>query len=170
MLDFLTITALEKAADQGVPVQFYTALGDTDVDLLKAKPLRLRSILQDPAFREVPIILLHCYPYLTETAYLSNMYGNVYFDLSMTLPVLNHTSKRALEDVLGMAPASKVLYGSDAPGIPDFLWLGAVSWRRALGGLLTDWVNHDGMPESQAQLIAEQILYKNAEALYADDA
>ena len=167
LLDFLTVMALEEAARQSIPVQFHTALGDTDLDLLEANPLRLRPILEDPAFQDVPIVLLHCYPYLREAAYLSNMYGNVYVDLSMTLPLLNHTSTRALEDVLGMAPASKVLYGSDAPGIPDFLWLGAVAWRRALDRLLTDWVEHDGMPESQAQLIARRIFYENSRTLYS---
>lgn len=165
LLNYLILVALEKAAEQSVPVQFHTALGDTDIDLVQGNPLLLRNIMEEQAFREAPIVLLHCYPYLREAAYLSNMYGNVYVDLSMTLPVLSHTSVRALEDVLGFAPSSKVLYGSDAPGIPDFLWLGAVTWRRALGQLLNSWVE-DGMRETQAQSIAEQVLYKNSAALY----
>jgi hypothetical protein len=166
LLDFLLVLALEQAAVQQVPVQVHTALGDTDIDLLQANPLLLRPVLEDPAFRDVPIVLLHCYPYLREASYLSNMYGNLYFDLSMTIPLLSHTSARALEDALSMAPASKLLYGSDAPGLPDYLWFGAVVWRRTLGRLLGDWMENDGLPLAVAERVARQILYENAWGLY----
>ena len=165
LLDFLVPLAMEAAAEQGVPFQFHTALGDTDVDLLEANPLKLRPILEDAAFRELPIVLLHCYPYLREAAYLSSMYGNVYFDLSMTIPLLSFTSSRALEDALGVAPASKLLYGSDAPGIVDYLWLGAVAWRRALAQVLAGWTGR-GMPKTEAMRIATLVLFENGRKLY----
>ena len=166
ILDFLVLTALEMAAEQRVPVQIHTALGDPDVYLLKANPLQLRSVLQDEAFKDAPLVLLHCFPYLREAAYLANLYGNVYVDLSMTLPALGYTSARGLEDVLGIAPASKLLYGSDAPGLPDYFWLGAVVWRDALGGLLADWTEHRGLPSAEAEGLAHMVLHENAEALY----
>ena len=167
LLDYLVVEALNKVSTQNIPVQFHTALGDTDVDLLKANPLLLKPIFDDQRFRDVPIILLHCYPYLKEAAYLTNMYGNAYLDLSMTVPMLNFSSPRALEDVLGMAPTSKVLYGSDAPSLVDFLWLGAVSIRRALVQVLSGWVQQ-GLPETEAERIAHQILHQNAERLYTE--
>ena len=166
LLDFLLLLALELANAQQVPVQVHTALGDTDLDMLQANPLLLRPVLEDPAFRDVPLVLLHCYPYIREAAYLSNMYGNVYFDLSMTVPLLSHTAARAIEDALSMAPASKLLYGSDAPGMPDYLWFGAVVWRRALGRLLEEWMERDGLPEDAAERMARRILYENARGLY----
>ena len=167
LLDYLVVEALNKVSTQNIPVQFHTALGDTDVDLLKANPLLLKSIFDDQRFRDVPIVLLHCYPYLKEAAYLTNMYGNAYLDLSMTVPMLNFSSPRALEDVLGMAPTSKVLYGSDAPSLVDFLWLGAVSIRRTLVQVLSGWVQQ-GLPETEAERIAHQILHQNAERLYTE--
>jgi predicted TIM-barrel fold metal-dependent hydrolase len=166
LLDYLIVIALKSASSQRIPVQFHTALGDPDVDLLKANPLHLKPIFDDPEFREVPIVLLHCYPYLREAAYLTNMYANAYLDLSMTVPMLNFTAHRALEDVLGMAPTSKILYGSDAPSLVDFLWLGAVSIRRSLGRVLSNWMEQ-GLPESEAERIAHQILHQNAERLYS---
>ena len=167
LLDFLVMLALEEATAQGVPVQFHTALGDVDIDLLKGgNPLLLRPILQESAFRDLPVVLLHCYPYLREAAYLANMYGNVYVDLSMTLPILANTSVRALEDVLGFAPTSKVIYGSDAPGLPDYLWLGALAIRRSLGRLLNRWIEDDGMPRTQALRIANQVMRDNARAVF----
>ena len=166
ILDYLILTALEMAAEQGVPVQVHTALGDPDVYLLTANPLQLRSVLQDDAFKDAPIVLLHCWPYLREAAYLSNLYGNVHMDLSMTLPMMGYTAVRGLEDVLGIAPASKLLYGSDAPGLPDYFWLGAVVWRQALGRLLGDWTDSGGMPAAEAEELARLVLHENAEALY----
>jgi predicted TIM-barrel fold metal-dependent hydrolase len=165
LLDYLIVEALNIVSTQNIPVQFHTALGDTDVDLLKANPLLLKPIFDDQRFRDVPIVLLHCYPYLKEAAYLTNMYGNAYLDLSMTVPLLNFSAPRALEDVLGMAPTSKVLYGSDAPSLVEFLWLGAVSIRRALGQVLSCWIQQ-GLPETEAERIAYQILHQNAERLY----
>jgi len=167
LLDYLIVEALNIVSTQNIPVQFHTALGDTDVDLLKANPLLLKPIFDDQRFRDVPIVLLHCYPYLKEAAYLTNMYGNAYLDLSMTVPLLNFSAPRALEDVLGMAPTSKVLYGSDAPSLVEFLWLGAVSIRRALGQVLSCWIQQ-GLPETEAERIAHQILHQNAERLYTD--
>lgn len=167
LLDYLIEIALKLASSQKIPVQFHTALGDPDVDLLKANPLHLKPIFDDQRFRDAPIVLLHCYPYLREAAYLTNMYSNVYLDLSMTVPMLNFTAPRALEDVLGMAPTSKILYGSDAPSLVDFLWLGAVSIRRALGGVLSGWMEQ-GLPEAEAERIANQILHQNAEGLYTE--
>ena len=167
LLDYLITTALKLVSTQNIPIQFHTALGDPDVDLLKANPLHLKPIFDDPRFRDVPIVLLHCYPYLREAAYLTNMYGNAYLDLSMTVPMLNFTAHRALEDVMGMAPTSKILYGSDAPSIVDFLWLGAVSVRRSLGQVLSGWMEQ-GLPMSEAERIAHQILHQNAETLYVE--
>ena len=167
LLDYLIVEALNIVSPQNIPVQFHTALGDTDVDLLKANPLLLKPIFDDQRFRDVPIVLLHCYPYLKEAAYLTNMYGNAYLDLSMTVPLLNFSAPRALEDVLGMAPTSKVLYGSDAPSLVEFLWLGAVSIRRALGQVLSCWIQQ-GLPETEAERIAHQILHQNAERLYTE--
>ena len=31
-------------------------------------------------------MLLHCYPFVREAGWLAHVYGNVYFDLSLTIP------------------------------------------------------------------------------------
>jgi hypothetical protein len=45
LLDFLLRQALEIAARQKIPVQLHTGFGDRDLDLRKANPLYLRSLL-----------------------------------------------------------------------------------------------------------------------------
>ena len=155
--DYLTRIALKMAAEQGVVVQFHTAFGDTDADMVKANPIRLRSVLEDEAFSGAPIVMLHCFPYISEAAYMAHVYANAYFDMSYTIPVSGHYADRAYEDALSVAPSTKVLYGSDAPGLPDFFWLASVVHRRALGRTLDGWVA-DGLSTGQAEDIGPRHL------------
>jgi predicted TIM-barrel fold metal-dependent hydrolase len=48
-------------------------------------------------------VLLHCYPFVREAGWLAHVYGNVYFDLSLTIP---HVSRPAvaLAEALELAP------------------------------------------------------------------
>ena len=166
--DYLTRIALKMAAEQGVVVQFHTAFGDTDADMAKANPIRLRPVLEDDAFSGAPVVMLHCFPYIAEAAYMAHVYGNAYFDMSYTVPVAGSYADRAYEDALSVAPSTKVLYGSDAPGLPDFFWLASVVHRRALGRALDGWVA-DGLSTAQAEDIARNISYRNAARLYGID-
>ncbi len=166
--DHLTRIALKMAAEQGIVVQFHTAFGDTDADMAEANPIRLRPVLEDEAFSGAPIVMLHCFPYIAEAAYLAHVYGNAYFDMSYTVPVAGRYADRAYEDALSVAPSTKVLYGSDAPGLPDFFWLASVVHRRALGRALDGWVA-DGLSTAQAEEVARNISYRNAASLYGLD-
>ena len=163
--DYLTLIALKMAAEQGIPVQFHTAFGDTDADMIAANPLQLRPVLEDDAFAGAPIVMLHCFPFIREAAYLAHVYGNAYFDLSYTVPVSGHYAYRVYEDALSIAPSTKILYGSDAPGLPDFFWLAGVVHRRALGRVLDGWLS-DGLSTAQAESVARNVSYRNAAALY----
>jgi predicted TIM-barrel fold metal-dependent hydrolase len=63
LCDYLVLVALEIANRQGMPMQFHTGFGDTDVDLIKANPLYLRPLLESGKFRDVRFVLLHAsYP------------------------------------------------------------------------------------------------------------
>ena len=166
--DYLTLIALKMASEQGIPVQFHTAFGDTDADMLAANPLQLRPVLEDTGFRGAPIVMLHCFPFIREAAYLAHVYGNAYFDLSYTVPVSGHYAYRVYEDALSIAPSTKILYGSDAPGLPDFFWLAGVVHRRALGRVLDEWLA-DGLSTTQAESVAHNVSYRNAAALYDVD-
>ncbi|MDD9995677.1 MAG: amidohydrolase, partial [Dehalococcoidia bacterium] len=79
-----------------------------------------------------------------------------------------HYAYRVYEDALSIAPSTKVLYGSDAPGLPDFFWLAGVVHRRALGRVLDGWLA-DGLSTVQAESVARNVSYRNAAALYEVD-
>jgi hypothetical protein len=152
--------ALEWAGDRHVPVQIHSGFGDRDLDLTLANPALLRPLLENPRFNRGPLVLLHAgYPYTREAGYLAAMYPNVFVDWSLANPLLAGSALvRVLDDLLGLAPATKLLYGSDAWGVPDWIWLGAVYGREALATVL------DGDPD--AGHMARRILHDNAAELY----
>src|ERR687894_2714630 len=87
LLDTLLHAAFAQAARQEVPVQFPVGYGDADTDLLLGNPLHLRTVLERPDYRGMPVVLLHeCYPYTREGGYLAAVYENVYLELSYGIP------------------------------------------------------------------------------------
>jgi uncharacterized protein len=166
LLEYFLGQACAAASREGLPVQLHTGFGDADLDLLRANPLLLRPALEAGAFGAAPVVLLHCYPYVREAAYLASLYANAYVDLSLTVPLVGPGCQRAVEEALELAPASKVLYGSDAMGLPESTWLGATAMRRALGGAQEMWVRSGTLTAARAQRVEEQILWRNAAGLY----
>ena len=82
-----------------------------------------------------PFVLLHCYPFVREAGWLAHVYGNVFFDLSLTIP---HVSRPAemVRQALELAPVSKLLYASDAARTPELYLVAARWWRTALAEVL----------------------------------
>jgi predicted TIM-barrel fold metal-dependent hydrolase len=166
MLDYLLRAALEEAAAAELPVQFHVAFGDDDADLRSASPLELRALLTDPAFRRVPFILLHCYPYIREAGYLAALYAHVYIDVSLAVPLTAHGCAAAFSEALELAPISKLLFATDAHSVPELFYVGALHGRRGLAQTLDALVGEAIISAGQAELAAEDILWRNAAALY----
>jgi uncharacterized protein len=154
---------LWTAAERGLPIQMHTGFGDPDLDLRRADPLLAREFL---ASCGVPVVLLHCYPYHRQAGYLAQAYPNVYVDLGLTL---NYTGARApvvLAETLELAPFSKVLYSSDAYGLPELVYLGARLWRNAMTEVLGAWVAARQWSEADAVRVVAMIGAGNAARLY----
>ncbi len=162
LLDYLLLTAADWAAARGLPLQLHTGFGDRDIDLRLANPLHLRAQLERGVLARLPVVLLHAgYPFVREAAYLAGVYPNVYVDISLAAPLLAGPGlTRVLEELLALAPVSKVLYGSDAWGVPEWFWLAARAGRRALAAALA-W-----LPENEAHWAARRVLHDNAVELY----
>ena len=170
LLDYCVAIALEEARRLELPVQFHTGFGDPDIDLLTANPALLRPLLADSRYAGVPIVLLHMgYPYVRESAFLASLYPDVYVDLSLMLPLLRPVLAHLLQELLALAPATKVLYGSDAHSQPELFWLGARYGRWTLGKILADWIDDDTVEAHDALEIAQRICFRNALELYRLD-
>lgn len=186
LLDYFVLVAAAWAARHSLPLQLHTGFGDRDLDVRLANPLHLRPLLegahtvsaftahrtggaamsepQDGPLARLtgPLVLLHAsYPYTREAAYLASVYPNVYVDISLAAPLLaGQGLVRVLEELLALAPVTKILYGSDAWAVPEWFWLAARAARRALAEALA-W-----LPRNEQEWAAQRILHENALALY----
>jgi predicted TIM-barrel fold metal-dependent hydrolase len=166
LLDHLIVIAVEEAARQGVPIQFHTGLGDPDLDLTKVDPAALRLIFSE-RFRAAPIVLLHTgYPYIRSLAYLAAMFPNVYADMGEAILFAAGEATEITRELLGLAPASKILFSTDASLVPELYWVGARLGRRALGLVLDEHIADGAIDERTALDWAERILWRNSERVY----
>ena len=166
LLDYLIVAAVEEAARQAVPIQFHTGLGDTDLDLTLVDPAALRLLFSD-TYRAAPIVLLHTgYPYVRSSAYLAAMYPNVYADFGEVQLFVAGDLREIVRELIGLAPASKVLFSTDASLVPELYWLGAVAGRRAFGQVFAEHIAEGLIEEHSALGMAEMIFWRNSERVY----
>jgi uncharacterized protein len=163
---FLVRRAAELAAARQVPLQFHTGFGDADLDLPLADPSLLRPLLRDPRTEDCPVVLLHCYPYVGQAAYLAGTYPQVYVDLSLALPLAEPLAAGLVREALGLCPAGKLLAASDGHSFPEMHWWGATVWRRALERVLGEEVAAGGLDAPAARALAGRVLARNATRLY----
>jgi hypothetical protein len=154
------VMALEanEATGDPLPVQVHCGFGDSDLHLWRADPGYLKPLIE--RFAETTFVLLHCYPFVREAGWLAHVYGNVWFDLSLTIPHVGRPAEALLE-ALELAPFSKLLYASDAARTPELYLLAATWWRDALAEVLPAL-----LPADEAEDAARAILRENAIALY----
>jgi uncharacterized protein len=157
---------LWAGVERGLPIQFHTGFGDPDLDLRRANPAAARDFLAAVSGTGVPVILLHCYPFHREAAFLAQAYPHVYFDLGMTMHYVGARAATVLAEALELAPFGKVLYSSDAFGLPELVYLGARIWRNSMSEVLGGWVAGGHWTESDAVRIANLIASDNAARIY----
>jgi predicted TIM-barrel fold metal-dependent hydrolase len=167
-VDFFIYETMDVARCHKKPLQFHTGFGDPDLDLRLSNPLHLRPLLEDPRYREVPVILLHAsYPFCREAAYLASIYPQVYVDFGLAIPFLSIFGMRqTLRTLLELAPTSKLLYSSDASRIPDLYYLGARWGRRIVADVLEESVKDGDLTAREAERAANLILRDTAKKLY----
>jgi len=159
-IESFVLAALEanEATGAPLPVQVHCGFGDSDLSLPSADPGLLKPLVE--RFGDTPFVLLHCYPFVREAGWLAHVYGNVWFDLSLTIP---HVARPAemLRQALELAPVSKLLYASDAARTPELYYLAAKWWRETLADVLPELYAED------AEWAGRRILRENALELYA---
>jgi len=147
-----------EAGGDPLPVQVHCGFGDSDLHLWRADPSYLKQHVE--RFPDTTFVLLHCWPFVREAGWLAHVYGNVYFDLSLTIPHVARPAE-AVREALELAPVSKLLYASDAARTPELYLLAATWWRDALAEALSEL-----LPENERESAARRILRDNALAVY----
>jgi predicted TIM-barrel fold metal-dependent hydrolase len=157
---------LWTAVDLGLPLQLHTGFGDNDIRLHRADPARLTDWLHLTA-GTVPVLLLHCWPYQRQAAYLTAVFEQVYLDVGLTLHHVGPARAGAvLAEALEITPFRKLLYSSDAYGVPEFFHLGALAFRRGLAEVLQERVDADELSLPDALRIARWAGRDNARRVY----
>ncbi|MEP6696479.1 MAG: amidohydrolase family protein [Pseudonocardiales bacterium] len=157
---------LWSAVEVGLPIQFHTGFGDRDLDLHRANPVLLTEFIRLVPER-LPIMLLHCYPYHREAGYLAAAYPQVYVDVGLALNFVGPGRAGAvLAEALELTPFGKLLYSSDAFGLPELYHLSGVVFRRALASLFDDLVDAGEWTAADAARIAQLIGSGNAVRAY----
>ena len=158
--------ALWCGVDAGLPVQLHTGFGDPEEDLHRANPALLVGFCRATEALGTPIVLLHCYPYHREAAWLAQVFGHVYLDVGLASTYVGRRASELLAEVLELAPFGKVLYSSDAFGLPELYLVAARAFRRAVADVLGGWVASGEAAEADVRRVAAMLAGGNARRLY----
>jgi predicted TIM-barrel fold metal-dependent hydrolase len=166
LIAFFLAEALDVVRARPVPLQVHTGIGDSDLDLHRADPSLLGPLVADAAAVRVPVVLLHCYPFVRQAGWLAAVHAHVYLDLSLTLLLAAHRGPSLVRDALDLAPVTKLLFATDASRAPEMFFLAARWWRDALAGALSELVAGGWVEETAALEWARMVLAGNAHRLY----
>jgi len=162
----LAVFGIQAATRAGLPLQLHVGLGDRDLDLHRVDPMLLLGLLRQPAVAQVPVLLLHCYPFHRQAGYLAQAFPNVCCDVGLAVDHVGVRSVEVVAESMELAPFARQLYSSDAWGPPELHLLGAVLWRRAMARVLGRWVREGDWILGDAVRVVRMIGRENAERVY----
>jgi len=155
--------------DRRLPLQFHVGFGDPDVRLHRADPSLMHDFLKATEDTGTPMMLLHCYPFHRQAGYLAHVFSHVYMDVGEALNHVGARSSAVLAEALELTPFHKMLYSSDAFGLPELHYLGAAGFRRDLARVLRAFVSDGAWSAADADRVAAMIGSGNARRVYRLD-
>ncbi|MFI7061493.1 amidohydrolase family protein [Kribbella sp. NPDC050124] len=160
---------LWTGARRGLPLQLHVGFGDTELQLHRADPALLTEWLRLVEPLGTQVVLLHCYPFHRNAAYLAHVFPHVHLDLGLTTMYVGARAAAVLAEGLELAPFAKLLYSSDAWGPAELHFLGAALWRRAVSSVLDGFVAQGDWSADDAVRVATLWGRENAVRLYGLD-
>lgn len=157
---------LWEAVDHGKPIQFHVGYGDSDIVLHRCDPTQMTGFVKATVDAGVQLMLLHCYPFIREAGFLAQVFPHVWLDTGAAVNYTGLSSGALVRQSMEMAPFGKVLFSSDAFGLPELYLGGALLWRRAVGRILGEWVSADGMSAVDAERYLRMMAGDNARRAY----
>ncbi|MFJ9458062.1 amidohydrolase family protein [Kitasatospora sp. NPDC101447] len=167
LLHHLLWTAVDVCAELGLPIQLHTGFGDPDLTLHRADPSLLTDFVRAAEPSGVPLVLLHCYPYHRQAAWLAQAFPTVFTDLGLTASYTGPQVASVLGEMLELAPFGKLLFSTDAYGLPELFLVGTCQFRHGLAVLLDRWRADGACSAADAQRLTCSVAADNARRLYA---
>jgi hypothetical protein len=159
---------LWEGAETGLPLQIHTGYGDPDLDLHRCDPLLLTDFIR--ATEGIcPVLLLHTYPFQRQAGYLAQMFPHVFVDVGLAVTFTGAASTQVVGESLELAPFTKVLFSSDAWGLPELHVVGSWLFRRAMSRVLGAWVAAGDWSLADAERVVELVGSGNARRAYGLD-
>ena len=157
--NFVVFECAELAAKRNWPHQIHIGTHN----LPDSNPLPLQTLIR--AYPQVDFVLLHCWPFVRESAYLAKSFANVYIDPCWT-PVLNlEFFKQSVETYIGYIPDNKVTLGHDSTSVE--MAAGSLNHCRAImSRVLQERIDRDGLTYDSALSLAKKYFADNARTIY----
>jgi uncharacterized protein len=156
-----------EAVDRRRPLQFHVGYGDSDINLFRCDPTRMTEFIRRTRTSGSNIMLLHCYPFQREAAFLAQVYPHVYLDTGAAMAFTGFASDSLIRESLELAPFGKVLFSSDAYGLSELYLCNVALWRRAIDRIFGEWVSEGVLSEQDAGRYINAIAHGNAERVYS---
>lgn len=157
--DWIVNECCTHAHERGWPQQFHIGTHN----LPDSSPLPLGDLAR--RYPKMKLVLIHTWPYQTESGWLARQHPNVYLD-SCWMPVLNPQYLRdALDAWLGYVPSHKIMMAHDSTSI-EMAVGSSLFTREVLAERL--WACSRGMGLGEDALVryAADMLHGNAAAVY----
>ncbi|MBZ0187079.1 MAG: amidohydrolase family protein [Candidatus Obscuribacterales bacterium] len=163
---YLIGLAFEQAGDLDLPVQIHCGFGDTDLDLARVDPALLMPVFRESRYGHTRFVLLHCFPFVRQAAYLGSVFANVYMDLSLASFLLSGLTDDLFYEALSVMPTSKLLAGTDGHTTPETHYLGALNCKRSLARALARFEGDAMLSAFECERLGKNVLFGNARSLY----
>lgn len=175
LFQYLVTLALEECLARDMPMQFHAGDGEAPgIVLRRQHPYFLEEIVRfdkDGVMRMPKIIPIHAgYPLVGEATWLSHLYTNCYYEISIMNPFVHQGLSDRFREVMEAVPLSKILFGSDTFHLPELYWLAGRWGKRFLSQALGVYVDQSVLTEAEALEAARRILYQNNREVYRLDA
>ena len=154
------------AVELGIPLQLHVGYGDADVNLLDCDPLRLTPFLRATEQLGVPIMLLHNYPFHRHASYLAQVFGHVFMDLGLAVHNTGALSRTVIAETLELVPFGKLLFSTDAFGLPELYLLGARLFQDGLASVLAGLVERHELTAADVERVTTLVSHQNARRVY----
>jgi hypothetical protein len=148
------------------PLQVHVGFGDPDIYMHACDPSHLTDFIAAMEKWQVPVTLLHCYPFQREAGWLSEIFQNVYYDVGCIQNYTGPSSADIFGEALEMGKFTKQLYSSDAFGLAELYYLGQLLFRRGVKQRLDRWIAEDFCTVREADEIVRLIASENARRIY----
>lgn len=157
--DYIMELILEKASQYNMAYQIHTGMAN----IPNSNPALLSRCIE--RYPNVNFVLLHCYPYLREAAFLARTYKNVYLDTAWLALQSPGVIRKAFDEWIGFVPYSKICISCDATNVEESYGSYMIT-KQVLNQVLIAKTNDGEIDQEFANDMIDAMFYDNAIRLY----